>query len=636
MSLTQFNLATELATKAFTDTVCALDMAKMHETKAFLRNETQYYLAVNCWLNLIANNEGPGVMTEVKGIIRKRGLRDTIALAANTADYVISVLVGRPITPTSEVLGFESLFTNSDVRKVLYSLRFLKRFTLVECSTLMESTYSSFEEIQLRLNWRKRASLKLDSRDPDVWWPRTRFDERVRGYLFRMTYNWRRYYDSLSGTFSNGASSDGATLIAKLNGYRKYSAYLDDPMFPFPWFPGEALPEARMLVDGAPADPLVVKAVPKSYKAYRLIAPESAYNSFNMQKLRKALEMALTNSGYGKYFPINDQTEQRSRAYLGSLGIGFATLDSTAASDSIATYRMKDLLDPDLFDLISKSRPRRYQLGKNGKTVVASTWLTSGHPCTFIIEGMFFLSIACVAREWHAKWTGEWGVMPSVFGDDLIVDLVYFEEVMDLLCRFGITVNASKTFSQGKYRESCGVEYYDGIPMHNVYWPRKSICEHRELSVEDYESLVSLQHRTFDVPSVSRFLTEFVQLQWPAVTSSLPGSEVEDLWSNSPCFSTRLAPYGAYWREGYVKAPLRDDISEVATREVHFTPRNTEQYAPSDSERLLLEAYYYYRFLAEGPIYADPISRLLGVSEPQTRGNALCKPTRKLGLRTIS
>jgi hypothetical protein len=49
-----------------------------------------------------------------------------------------------------------------------------------------------------------------------------------------------------------------------------------------------------------------------------------------------------------------------------------------------------------------------------------------------------------------------------VFGDDLIVPRDFVLSVVDELHAFGYVVNTGKSYWTGRFRESCGREYYDG------------------------------------------------------------------------------------------------------------------------------------------------------------------------------
>jgi len=49
-----------------------------------------------------------------------------------------------------------------------------------------------------------------------------------------------------------------------------------------------------------------------------------------------------------------------------------------------------------------------------------------------------------------------------VFGDDIIVPVDMVQTVMEGLEAFGLKVNREKSFWNGKFRESCGGDFYDG------------------------------------------------------------------------------------------------------------------------------------------------------------------------------
>lgn len=55
-----------------------------------------------------------------------------------------------------------------------------------------------------------------------------------------------------------------------------------------------------------------------------------------------------------------------------------------------------------------------------------------------------------------------------VFGDDLIVPLDCAESIVGTLHHLRLKVNTDKTFLRGKFRESCGVDAYDGHDVTSV------------------------------------------------------------------------------------------------------------------------------------------------------------------------
>jgi hypothetical protein len=85
----------------------------------------------------------------------------------------------------------------------------------------------------------------------------------------------------------------------------------------------------------------------------------------------------------------------------------------------------------------------------------------------------------------------------QVFGDDIIVPIDAWQVTTALLDAFGLKVNADKTFGTGKFRESCGLDAYDGhdvskvsiLAMPSVAKPEKvlsSVDVHNNLLLAGY------------------------------------------------------------------------------------------------------------------------------------------------------
>jgi len=66
-----------------------------------------------------------------------------------------------------------------------------------------------------------------------------------------------------------------------------------------------------------------------------------------------------------------------------------------------------------------------------------------------------------------------------IFGDDLIVPREFVLPVVDELEYFGFLVNLRKSFWTGRFRESCGREYYDGHDV-SIVKVRQVIPERRQ------------------------------------------------------------------------------------------------------------------------------------------------------------
>jgi len=77
---------------------------------------------------------------------------------------------------------------------------------------------------------------------------------------------------------------------------------------------------------------------------------------------------------------------------------------------------------------------------------------------TMIFLGIEKVSSSPLSRGIVKRYLGS----VRVYGDDIIVPTYCAESVADTLESFGILVNRNKSFWNGKFRESCGKEYYDG------------------------------------------------------------------------------------------------------------------------------------------------------------------------------
>jgi hypothetical protein len=86
-----------------------------------------------------------------------------------------------------------------------------------------------------------------------------------------------------------------------------------------------------------------------------------------------------------------------------------------------------------------------------------------GNGFTFPLETLIFFSLAqaCCESEDYEK--------VSVYGDDIIVPVYAVPLLTKVLTSCGFLVNASKSFSSGPFRESCGKDYLLGTDVRPCY-----------------------------------------------------------------------------------------------------------------------------------------------------------------------
>jgi len=82
-----------------------------------------------------------------------------------------------------------------------------------------------------------------------------------------------------------------------------------------------------------------------------------------------------------------------------------------------------------------------------------------------------------------------------VFGDDIIVPKEHVRSVIESLEAFGLKINLRKSFWNGKFRESCGREYYEGTDV-SIVRVRRTLPSSRK-DVQELVSTVSLRNQLF-------------------------------------------------------------------------------------------------------------------------------------------
>lgn len=191
---------------------------------------------------------------------------------------------------------------------------------------------------------------------------------------------------------------------------------------------------------------------------------------------------------------VSQPDRNRKLAYLGSLeraahGMRWCTLDLASASDSLSVGLIERLFRwlPDWKGAMDMFRSRKVTW--KGDTIPVEMWSSMGNGYTFPLQTLVFASlvVACYnqlginpfvrSRKWLKQSVGDntssWRETPrpnfAVFGDDIIVDQRVYDLLVKTLEDVGCVVNASKSFSNGPFRESCGTDWYHGYDVRPVY-----------------------------------------------------------------------------------------------------------------------------------------------------------------------
>lgn len=224
--------------------------------------------------------------------------------------------------------------------------------------------------------------------------------------------------------------------------------------------------------------PVKVTLVPKTLKAPRVIAIEPTCMQFMQQGLMELLVGPLEHDRVvGEMIGFTDQAPNRRMAQLGSSGEGLATLDLSEASDRVSNQHVRNLFAcfPHLNEAVQACRSRKAvvprQPGKAQKVIRLAKFASMGSALCFPVEAMVFLTVVFVAmeraqgRRFTRNDISRYAGRVRVYGDDIIVPVDMLKTVITHLEAFGLKVNGDKTFGSGKFRESCGGDYYGGVDV---------------------------------------------------------------------------------------------------------------------------------------------------------------------------
>jgi len=229
------------------------------------------------------------------------------------------------------------------------------------------------------------------------------------------------------------------------------------------------LDQVHLLEPGAER-PVRVITVPKTLKSPRVIAIEPLAMQYAQQGILEALvgQLEGPNNPLRWLIGFQDQTPNRRMAEEGSLYGELATLDLSEASDRVSNQLVREMVThwPNVALALDATRSRKADV--LGKTYRLAKFASMGSALCFPVEAMVFATIIFCAiekglnRQLTKKDIKSFHRRVRVYGDDIVVPVAFAELVVSELEVFGLRVNRGKSFWTGKFRESCGREYYDG------------------------------------------------------------------------------------------------------------------------------------------------------------------------------
>ena len=208
-----------------------------------------------------------------------------------------------------------------------------------------------------------------------------------------------------------------------------------------------------------------VTFVPKSALTDRAIAIEPHGNIFVQLGVGALIRKQLLRQG----LDLDRSWEENRRRASVAHKTGDVTIDLSSASDTVAFKLVELLLPVDWFQLLCVCRSEKSQIGD--QWVELEKFSSMGNGFTFELETLIFWALARACGDENA----------IVFGDDIITQRRNATLLLPLLNTLGFKVNERKTCLAGRFFESCGADFHDGLNVRPFYFKG---------SYADYQSAV--------------------------------------------------------------------------------------------------------------------------------------------------
>lgn len=223
-------------------------------------------------------------------------------------------------------------------------------------------------------------------------------------------------------------------------------------------------------------------AVPKTAKGPRLIAAEPTAHQWCQQFIKLFLEERLSGLFDDNFISFKNQELSQRLVVKASLDKSLATVDLSSASDRLTCRAIERAFrkNKSLLRALHATRTRwtkdSVSSTKSSNFFINKKFASQGTAVTFPVQSIFFLIVALTCCGFHArtpedffcnkrfcKSLGRYSDKVRVFGDDIIIPKHGYALLSEVLHLLGLKVNPEKTFSEGHFRESCGMDSYMGV-----------------------------------------------------------------------------------------------------------------------------------------------------------------------------
>lgn len=251
-----------------------------------------------------------------------------------------------------------------------------------------------------------------------------------------------------------------------------------------------------------------------------------AQQALSMRLVEEILRDRLLSSFIG----FDDQEPNQLMAREGSRFGNLATLDLSEASDRVVNRHVIEMMGEGkpLTEAVQACRSTRADV--LGNVITLTKFASMGSALTFPVEAMYFLSLIFIGigrelkRPLTQKDIQSFMGLVRVYGDDIIIPVEYVPCVIKTLEDYNLRVNTHKSFWTGKFRESCGKEYYNGQDV-SIVKVRRFIPSSRK-DTQELGSAVSTRNQFYELgfEETARLLDSWIErlIPFPVVEKTSP------------------------------------------------------------------------------------------------------------------
>lgn len=241
--------------------------------------------------------------------------------------------------------------------------------------------------------------------------------------------------------------------------------------------PGLGFDEFDSLLSVKEEPAVKVTTVPKTMKGPRVIAIEPTHMQFAQQGIAgwlvSRIETCDTTRGHVNF---SSQEINAGLALRHSRDRGLCTIDLSEASDRVSIALVGTLLavHPWFRKTVFACRSQKALL-PNGVTMRLRKFASMGSALCFPVESLVFYCLVVASLHQQAgirvtpKSIRSLGKDVYIYGDDILAPAARTEGVIEFLEAVGLKVNRAKTFFRGNFRESCGMDAFNGYRVTPVY-----------------------------------------------------------------------------------------------------------------------------------------------------------------------